>query len=743
MTHFGPVRRPWRFLLLSSALLLATAATTAGVKVIFGPETMAGLLSRTQKITKSFSASPTAMTSFKLQLINADGADHGPQSCDGLGLAKKVVCALGNVADALYVSTVRTDWVEVTLNGQKVVTKTEFNKNIAAIQKTVTAKPQNTLVFEYKAGLIASYFSARVLSESLTPPPADPIADFTYSTETGLGTLRLQVDGSRSTDPDGTISEYVWTFGDGQSATGRSQTHDFNQPGIYDVKLKVKDNTGATNEKVVRIDIRDSRPPAIVSAQLPQGTIYKKTLPASFQISVESDEILSSATINGQNLNIEGKQASGRLELPAGNQPLVLRIKDRWGNESMRESEVTVFHDNVKPVITLGRTDGPLTNSAQFLLPIRVADTSPLQIRVVQNGETVFTTHEADSDHVFALRTGPNKFEIYATDAAGNEADIARLNSVILDDKAPVLTRISPSDDDSSLSFYFEVASDEALASATLTIDGLTPTSLDLTDDKRNVAHFVDLPGAGSHQLVLRATDLAGNSGMVTWVHNSLIQPPVANFSVSATSMTAPTLVTFSADRSFAPVGYITNYEWTVDGQLAGSGSIYFFGFLFAQGGSYEIGLKVRDNAGQETFTSQVVTIQSYPLPIPVIDRGLEPPYRAKICFHHAKSKRDLYLRHRAFFDRSNENDDHIKRKHDGIPLHWAREKIADHLPSWSDIVSSLRRKGATYAHFESRGARHGIDLQFARAAFTRETRCPISGSRVFVTRIPGKRNDS
>ncbi|MCU1431106.1 MAG: domain containing protein, partial [Actinotalea sp.] len=58
--------------------------------------------------------------------------------------------------------------------------------------------------------------------------------------------LSVGVDASGSTDPDGTISSYAWTFGDGGTATGPTATHAYTQAGTYPVTLTVTDDDGAT-----------------------------------------------------------------------------------------------------------------------------------------------------------------------------------------------------------------------------------------------------------------------------------------------------------------------------------------------------------------------------------------------------------------------------------------------------------------------------------------------------------------
>lgn len=59
--------------------------------------------------------------------------------------------------------------------------------------------------------------------------------------------LSCTFDASTSTDEDGSITTYSWTFGDGTTGSGRVITKTYTLPGSYTVKLTVKDNNGATH----------------------------------------------------------------------------------------------------------------------------------------------------------------------------------------------------------------------------------------------------------------------------------------------------------------------------------------------------------------------------------------------------------------------------------------------------------------------------------------------------------------
>ncbi|WP_157551189.1 PKD domain-containing protein [Nocardioides jensenii] len=91
---------------------------------------------------------------------------------------------------------------------------------------------------------------ATMTSQQAAGPPADPIALFTVDT-TGQS---VSVDAGTSYDPDGVISSYAWTFGDGAD-TGRVVNHHYAVPGDYDITLTATDNSGRTASTTRHVSI--------------------------------------------------------------------------------------------------------------------------------------------------------------------------------------------------------------------------------------------------------------------------------------------------------------------------------------------------------------------------------------------------------------------------------------------------------------------------------------------------------
>ena len=67
---------------------------------------------------------------------------------------------------------------------------------------------------------------------------------------TGKAGDSITFDGSKSTDLDGTIKEYLWDFGDGTTGSGVGPAHIYGTPGEFTVKLTVVDDKNVSSTTV-------------------------------------------------------------------------------------------------------------------------------------------------------------------------------------------------------------------------------------------------------------------------------------------------------------------------------------------------------------------------------------------------------------------------------------------------------------------------------------------------------------
>lgn len=84
---------------------------------------------------------------------------------------------------------------------------------------------------------------AVMFSVVLRPEPnRPPTASFAVS----CVQLECTFDATGSTDPDGTVAAYAWSFGDGTTGTGPSPSHTYATPGARTATLTVTDDEGAS-----------------------------------------------------------------------------------------------------------------------------------------------------------------------------------------------------------------------------------------------------------------------------------------------------------------------------------------------------------------------------------------------------------------------------------------------------------------------------------------------------------------
>jgi PKD repeat protein len=87
-----------------------------------------------------------------------------------------------------------------------------------------------------------------------------PVADLNAAPSSGQAPLTVSFDGSHSSDPDGSIVSYQWSFGDGASASGATVNHRYNA-GTYTASLTVTDDSGATASATRQITAGAPPPP--------------------------------------------------------------------------------------------------------------------------------------------------------------------------------------------------------------------------------------------------------------------------------------------------------------------------------------------------------------------------------------------------------------------------------------------------------------------------------------------------
>lgn len=114
--------------------------------------------------------------------------------------------------------------------------------------------------------------------ESTNIPPVAKITlsdSNSYTTDSAVKFL-----GILSYDPDGTITNWIWNFGQGHNLTGSTITRSYSTPGIYTIKLTVMDDNDTTNytEKTIKITTPNNPPNTPIIQGPNNGTVNQPYL---------------------------------------------------------------------------------------------------------------------------------------------------------------------------------------------------------------------------------------------------------------------------------------------------------------------------------------------------------------------------------------------------------------------------------------------------------------------------------
>ncbi|PYR56600.1 MAG: hypothetical protein DMF91_21530 [Acidobacteria bacterium] len=400
--------------------------------------------------------------------------------------------------------------------------------------------------------------------------------------------LTCTFDGSGSSVPGGTITQYQWSFGDGSTALGVTASHTF-AAGTYTVTLIVTGNGGITTQ---------SQTVSVVALNVPPIALFTFTcsgLTCSFDASGSSD---SDGTISGyewcfmlanggscrSDVGIFGATANYTFAA-GGSYTVTLAVIDNAGAVSRTSHVVTV---NAPPVASFTSACSGLTcnfNASGSSDPDGTIASYAWTLGdgTTGSGATTSRTYAAGGSYTVTLIVTDNA-------AATNQT----ASTVIVN--APPVAAFTSACSGLTCSFNASGSSDPdgTIASYAWTFgDGTTGAGA--TTSRTYAA-------GGSYTVTLTVTDNGGaasQTGHVVTVN----APPVASFTSACSGLTC----SFNASGSSDPDGTIASYAWTFGDGTTGSGATA--NHTYAAGGSYTVTLTVTDNAAATSTQAQSVTV--------------------------------------------------------------------------------------------------------------------------------------
>jgi len=82
-----------------------------------------------------------------------------------------------------------------------------------------------------------------------------PVAVASSNVTSGIAPLAVQFSGSASRDPDGSIAQFSWDFGDGGTSNVADPSHTYAVKGLFSATLTVTDDTGLTDSSTLAITV--------------------------------------------------------------------------------------------------------------------------------------------------------------------------------------------------------------------------------------------------------------------------------------------------------------------------------------------------------------------------------------------------------------------------------------------------------------------------------------------------------
>ncbi len=129
-----------------------------------------------------------------------------------------------------------------------------------------------------------------------------PVAVLSAVPQSGTAPLPVTFDATGSSDPDGSVVSWTWTFGDGEAATGAVVDHVYVTPGTYSATVTVTDDGGASDTESVVVTVSSPNTGTSHIADLDGSAVSSgRTWTATVTIVVRdgAGSLVAGATVSG------------------------------------------------------------------------------------------------------------------------------------------------------------------------------------------------------------------------------------------------------------------------------------------------------------------------------------------------------------------------------------------------------------------------------------------------------------
>ena len=429
-----------------------------------------------------------------------------------------------------------------------------------------------------------------------------PTAQFSLPTK-WEPTRPLQVDGSRSSDPDGSIAEYSWFVNGKEIATGANPSITFAEAGDYAVALKVKDNSGFDDAVAMKtIPIHINYPPIVRWKMIPD--VAEPGVAVTFDASGSTDKETKKLTTARWSFS-DGTTAEGmkitKTFLRSGTITVNTVVNDESGFANSAQSLQKNILVNASPLIvtkTLIKT-----NSSRILLD--ASQSYDIDKHAV-NFEWLLPDRTRVNKAAFtwdAPSGGVHFITLTANDGQGRKNSITRETIKILVNRPPVAVVDS---------LVYSCTGQTILFNGSLSYDpdgDAVSTKWDFGDGaastETNPAHTYKTPGYYTVKLLL--DDGFADQPTTATIPIIVEGSPVAYQTFIDTTICVNVPLEFDGTRSIDPNGPIGSYTWDFGDGINSLGSKV--SHAYTKAGTYFVTLTVvGSGSGRCSKVSQITS---------------------------------------------------------------------------------------------------------------------------------------
>jgi subtilisin family serine protease len=298
-----------------------------------------------------------------------------------------------------------------TISGTSMATPHVAGAAALYLQSNPTASASVVREALYANTTRAIVTSSRTAGNHLLYAPADPNKPPAASFASGCSGLACSFDGSRSSDAEGPIASYAWSFGDGASATSTAPSHTYRSDGTHTITLTVSDAEGATATASKTITIDTTAPETVIDSA-PARTINSAS--ASFAFSSEPGATFECKFDGGDWQTCEPPRTYASLG--DGEHTFAARATDAHANTDATPASRTFTVDTTAPDTFIGSGPTGTSSSASATFELSSESGATFECRLDSGDwEACASTRTynalGDGEHTFAAR---------ATDAHAN-----------------------------------------------------------------------------------------------------------------------------------------------------------------------------------------------------------------------------------------------------------------------------------------------------------------------------------